>query len=240
METILKLSDFHVPHHDETAIDVALKVGRAIKPKIVILDEVVDFYALSKFNKDPRQKLCLQENLDISHSILAKIRKSFPTQRIIMLESNHDRRLEKYLNSKAEELRYLRNLSLYSLLDLGTLCISYMKDFVYKDVLFKHGEVVRNQSGYTARGERDREGMSGISGHTHRLGMHFKTLRGGSYVWVEGGCLCLIDDVEYIEGTADWQQGVAGVSFEDNGKMFFPFIIPIIDHKAIYGGKVYQ
>ena len=220
-------------------VDVALEVIQDIKPKILIIDEVIDAYALSRFNKDPRRGLDFQDEIDKTRAVLGKIRNALPDTEIKMVESNHDLRLQKYLAKKAPELCYLDNLSLYSLLDLGRYSITYLKDFEFRNILFKHGNIVRKDSGMTARAQQTKEGMSGASGHSHRLGAYFRTIRGGSYVWLEGGCMCNINEVEYIEGTADWQNGFVGFTFEDGKDRFYPFIVPIIEGKAIYGNKIY-
>ena len=136
METIVKLSDFHVPYQDDKAISVALKLTKHVKPKIVVIDEVIDFYSLSKFDKDPARKTCLQSDLDKTFNVLSKIRKALPKTRIVMVEGNHDKRLKKYLYSKAEELSELNclqfekllgldNVRLYSLQVLFDLKITY-------------------------------------------------------------------------------------------------------------------
>jgi len=239
MEIILKMSDIHVPYHDEKALNVTLKLAKHIQPKILILDEVVDFYSISKYNKDPNRKMALQDDLDLAHEIRTKIRKTLPKTKIIELESNHNKRLEKYLNSRAEELKNLRCLKIEKLMRLSELDISYKEDFIFRDVLFKHGDKIRPDSSYTAKAEFLQEGMSGASGHTHRLGMHFKTQRGGKYVWLEGGCLCQTTDIEFIEGTANWQQGVCMFMFKNNSKYFQPKVVPIIDYEILWGKSVF-
>lgn len=211
-----------------------------IDPNIIVLDEVIDFYSLSKFDKDPRRELNLQHEIEQTKEILGNIRKTFPKAEIKMVESNHDLRLQKFLYRNSKPFYYLDVLSVYSLLELGKFRITYLKDFVFRGVLFKHGDMVRKDSSQTAKAQQIKEGMSGASGHSHRLGQFFKTVRGGSYVWLEGGCMCITQDVEYIEGTADWQNGFCGFTFEDGKSRFYPFVVPIIDGKAVYGKKVYQ
>lgn len=240
LETIIRLCDAHIPYHNPKVLKLAISIGKSLHPNIVVIDEWIDFYSLSKFDKDPRRKLELQQDLDTTAFWLYELRKAFPTQRIIMLESNHDKRLRKYLRSKAEELDGLRCLTLESLLSLNVSSIEYVKNFFFRKILFKHGSIIRNQSGYTARGERDKEGTSGNSGHTHRMGCHFKTLRGGEYVWVEGGCLCDPLQAEYIDGTADWQHGLTGFDFIKGTNRFYPFMIPIIRNKAVFGKRLYH
>ena len=165
IERILKASDFHVPFHDKRTIGIALKFIKHIKPEILIIDELMDFYSISKFSKDPHRKLHLQKDLDIAKKILVDIRNTVPDARIIMLESNHAKRLVKFLRSKAEELSDLRCMKLKELLELDSFNIEYKKTFTFRKVLFKHGNIVRQHSAYTAKAEMDKEGTSGASGH---------------------------------------------------------------------------
>ena len=165
MEVVMSMHDFHVPYQDDKAISVALKLAKHLRPKILILHEAMDFYTLSKYNKDPKRIISLQKDLDLTYKLLKRIRDTLPKSRIIMLESNHDRRLMKYKFSKSPELAYLRNLSFESLMSLGELDIEYKDSYIYKNVLFKHGSIVRKDSSYTAKAELLREGMSGASGH---------------------------------------------------------------------------
>jgi len=238
-ETVLSLNDFHIPYHDEQAVKTAYAFAKFIKPHRLILHEILDWYSLSRFSKDPNRKLNLQKDLDKAYSVLKQLRDMLPATKMIMIESNHDKRLQKYLDSHAEELYNLNVLKIESLLRLKELNISYMEDFTFRNVLFKHGSIVRKYSGYTARGELEREGLSGCSGHTHRLAAHFSTLRGGKYVWLETGCLCDLHP-EYVDGTANWQQGVGGFMFRKNSKHFYPFIAPIIDGEIFWGNKTFK
>ena len=239
MIRVVSMTDFHVPYEDKKAVKVAMKFVKHIQPKILVLHEVMDWYSLSKFSKDPTRALDLQNDLTETKMLLRDIRDVAPNARIIMLESNHDRRLKKYINNQAAELSQLDCLDFKILMGLTNFEIEYRKTFTYKKVLFKHGNIVRQDSSYTAKAELVKEGVSGASGHTHRLGMYFTTLRGGSYVWCEGGCLCNLD-ADYIEGTANWQQGMSMFEFQDKGTHFYPSLIPIIDHKILWGGREFK
>jgi len=240
-EIVVSLNDFHIPFHDPKAIDVAFQCVKYIKPIRIIIHEVLDWYSLSKFDRDPNRKLQLEEDLRQGIGILERLRAFCPKVRIVMVESNHDKRLIKYLRTKAEELHNLSCLKIESLLHLGEFNIEYKKNYTFRGVLFKHGTTVRQYSGYSARAELEKEGVSGLSGHTHRLGMHFKTLRGGKYVWMEAGCLCDPKQAgEYVDGTANWQPGLAGYSFKKDSKHFQPFILPIVDNEILYGVKTFR
>jgi hypothetical protein len=239
-ELVVRCSDFHVPYHDEKAISCLLSFLAYIQPKILVIDEVIDFYSISRYDKDPSRKLDLQRDINKSIKILESLRKAIPKAKIVMVESNHDKRLKKYLNSRAEELSCLDCLNFNNLLDLNRLNIEYRKDFMFRGVLFKHGSIVRQHSSYTAKAEMERENVSGCSGHTHRLGLHFKTQRGGSFVWMETGCLCKTKNVEYIDGTSNWQTGFAMFDFKKDSNRFYPIVIPIIDNEIMFGRRTFK
>ena len=232
---IVSLTDMHIPFHDSRAIDVAFKFCKHLQPDIIICHEWLDFYALSRFNQDPLRINGLQEEIDLAVDYWGVLRKNCPASEIINLDSNHQDRLQRFLWSDARALSTLRNLKLDELLQIKKHNIKMRESYTYKKFLFKHSSLVRKFSSYTAKGEYEKEGMSGCSGHTHRLGQYFETKRGGSYTWVESGCLCKTDNVEYINGTANWQQGISLVSFEKGGTRFFAAPIPIIKHEIHFG-----
>lgn len=231
--------DFHVPYEDSVVIDLMLDWCKLVQPEIIILHEIHDFYELSRFDKNPARKESLQKEIDEANDYIFKFRKVCPKSRIILLESNHLDRLRKYLWRKAPELDSLRCLQLDKLLELEKLNIELKPFFMFKGVLFKHGDIVRKFSSYTAKGEFEREGVSGASGHSHRLGMYFHRVRGGAYVWVEGGCGCKLT-AEYVDGITNWQNGFSYFSFEEKGKHFTPHVVPIINHQLAWGGKVFK
>jgi len=227
---VVSLTDWHIPFESPEAINTAFKFCQQIKADIIIIHEAHDFYSLSRFDKDPNRVHSLQEEIDKVNIYFSKLRKTCPKSRIILLNSNHLARLQKYLWSQAPALSSLRSLEIENLLDLKNNNIEYKEDFVFRKFLFKHGSVVRQDSGYTCKAEFLKEGMSGASGHTHRLGQYFATKRGGSYTWLESGCLCKLNP-EYVKGTANWQQGISLVSFK--GTHFNARAIPIIDYEII-------
>lgn len=238
-DKVVTLSDWHVPFHDTKVIELELSFCKEEQPKIIVLHELHDFYMVSKYDKDPSRQDSLQKEIDVVDKYLGRLRAYCPNSRIIMLDSNHLDRLRKYLWGKAPELHSLRELHIERLLGLEKHNIEFKDHFVYKKVLFKHGNIVRKFSGYSARGEFEKEGMSGVSGHTHRLGVYFHRLRGGSYVWIESGCACKLD-AEYIEGIANWQHGFSIVAFDKKRRHFYPTVVPIINYRLDWGDKTFK
>lgn len=137
-------------------------------------------------------------------------------------------RLERYLK-KHPELFSLDCLKLPKLLELDTFGIEYQdKHFKLGPLKITHGSVVRKFSAYTAHAEMDKHDCSGISGHTHRLGVFYKKTPSRYMAWYEGGCLCDTDP-EYVT-SPDWQQGFIYGYIEKDSFSVTP--IPIVDGKV--------
>jgi hypothetical protein len=99
--------------------------------------------------------------------------------------------------------------------------------------MWKHGDFVRNKSAVSAMAELERNGSSGASGHTHRLGMHYSTTRTGVAVWAESGCLCGLDPPYAKKGQKmNWQQGLSLGSVNPTGRGFTLHTVPIVKGRA--------
>lgn len=238
-EKVLIIPDIHAPFHSVPALTACLSFSKWFKPdKIFIIGDLVDFYAISRFLKDPERALHLQDELDEAYNILRRIREQHPKTFICLIRGNHEYRLQKYLWSEAKELASLRDLNIETLLNLKSLDIIYEKTgrLVHRGIIIKHGDVVRKFAGYSAKGEFEKSGMSGVSGHTHRAAVYYQNNASGSYVWMETGCLCKLD-AEYLEGeTPNWQQGWGVAYFKPNADRYFMEFIPFVGGKAFYQG----
>lgn len=206
IDKFVALGDIHFPFQNNDAIKHTLTFLDNYKPHwIILLGDVVDCYSLSRFDKDPKRILSLQKEFDLASSFLTELKDRFPKSKIVYLEGNHEKRLQRYLNSHPE-ISSLRTLTIKDLLGLDFLDIPYVKEFSLGGLLFHHGEVVRKYSGQSARGELEANDGSGVSGHTHRLSHYFKTTPNRELEWVEAGCLCSKDPV-YLDHLPDWQNG---------------------------------
>jgi UDP-2,3-diacylglucosamine pyrophosphatase LpxH len=236
-EKSIFLSDLHVPFEQKKSLKVVDSFMSWFKPdKIYLMGDIVDFYAVSSFDKDPERITSLQEDINKAHKILKGIRACNPKADIMYIEGNHEHRLQKYL-WKHPEISSLDALSITNLLMLTELKIAYVnqfESFKYHKFLVEHGSVVRQQSAYTARAMLEKRGMSGISGHTHRMGAHYLTNMSGSYAWFENGCLCDLHP-EYVVGQPNWMNGFSIGYFRKQGNRFNIEQIPIVDNHASYG-----
>lgn len=239
-QKVLIVPDVHCPFQDYAAVSSLLDFSKWFKPDaIFFMGDLVDFYAISRFVKDPERALKLQEEIDNATDFLKQFRKQHPTIPMTFIRGNHEHRLQKYLWTQAPELSGLRDLTVESLLQLKHLNIYYEKTgrLVHRGVVFKHGDVVRKFAGYSAKGEFEKLGMSGVSGHTHRAAIYYHNNQSGKYCWMECGCLCKLDP-EYMEGEVpNWQVGWGVGYFKNNSDRYFLEFIPFVGGKAFYQGK---
>lgn len=241
-ERAMWVGDVHCPFFDPVAVDLIFAFARWFKPDAFFcLGDWADFYAVSRFDKDPQRLLSLQDELNTTKSLLGKLRQTLPNARIVYLEGNHESRLVRYL-WQHPEISTLDNLRLPVLLGLDDLEIEhydYSKQLQWHGLLIEHGDRVRGKSAATARAMMEARGVSGITGHTHRLAAYYRTDNSGVKVWYENGCACQLRP-SYIIGAPDWQQGFT-VGYALKGRQrFLCEQIPILSGRLFYAGKLWE
>ncbi len=240
-EMHIVINDIHFPFQDKKTLELVTKFIYEQSPQVLhLLGDVVDFYNISNFNKNPNRKFTLQDELDQVTEYLFDLRHNLPNTRIIYYEGNHENRLQKHLWSKSPELGTLRALQLQKLLQFKELHIEYFDYNTYnkeKHLALHHGALISKWSGYTAKRVMETVGCSVIVGHCHRLGSSFHTSLGGNHVAYENGCLCQLNP-EYMKGKPNWQLGFSVIYFV--GDQFFVTQIPIINYSFIWNGELYK
>lgn len=241
MEKTLILPDLHIPHHDKKSLHLIFKIIDDIKPeRIIQLGDLFDFYQISRFNKEPKRVLEFQKDLNELDMFFYELRKIYKKD-FIYIEGNHEIRLIKWLWQHPEVYSLKKINNIPSLFNLEKYSIRYFPYFTYKSVYFKHGNYVSTKSSYSAKLEYDAEGTSGVSGHTHRLGIYYVQNRNGFHTWYEMGHLTDVKKVEYLEGKIpNWQQGFGIMYVVPKTNFWRIEQIPIINHKFIYGGVKYE
>lgn len=160
------LSDIHFPYQDDKAIKAVYKFLEQHPVDTIILNgDILDFYDVSSFDKDPSRINSLQKEIDMANKFFSQLRKRH-SGRIIFIGGNHDAdRLERYLK-KHPELYSLNALKIDRILNLNEYGIDFYRDeFRLGSLKIIHGDMVRKFSAYTARGELEKHDTSGISGH---------------------------------------------------------------------------
>lgn len=235
-EQYIVLSDVHAPSHDQRTYDSVIHFIRKQKPDhVVIIGDFIDMYAISRFDKNPERAHRLQEEVDSAYGLLKRLRSAAGKTPITYIEGNHEFRMQKYL-WRHPEMHGLDVLEVPNLLRLKELKIDYVQEIVKNgNFIFTHGLRINK---YASRSELDDHGISGMSGHTHRIQTSMRTDYAGTKVW---HCIGHLSDplkAEYVL-KPDWQQGIGVVYFERNGNRFFSEVVPIVKNKFIYGGVLY-
>lgn len=254
LERHLFVSDFQIPEHDEKAINAVLSFFPDFKPDYIhFVGDILDLTRLSKYEQDVYDRRSLKEEITVARAILECFmriaRKHNPKVKANLYEGNHERRMLHYLGRRANDLADLEDdgeliLSLPYLLrlkDSGITWIPYFKEHAIRgNYLVEHGDIARSHASYTAKAMLEKRGRSGFSGHTHRLGIHYKTQSGKTRFWVETGSLCKLNfSYPYRKGN-DWQQGFAIGIYNTESKEMHPSIIPMFNSEFIVNHKLYR
>lgn len=234
-------SDIHAPYHDRNAIALAAKIAAWWKPDVAIYNgDDVDFYQLSRFDKNPNRTARTQDEIDTWHvECVAPLNAALGKARKIKVPGNHEDRLRRKLWANPD-LFGIAALELPELMQLRRYGIEYAELRVrFGNVLeVTHGTRVSKWAGYTARLEQEqrRYSISTITGHVHRAG-RFQTRIGASYVvGQEAPCMCTTDP-EYMTDP-DWVQGVTLFVVRDGAVQIEPVLFTP-DYKAMCGKLVF-
>lgn len=234
-------SDIHAPYHDKNAIALAAKVAAWWRPDVAIYNgDDVDFYQLSRFDKNPSRTARAQDEIDTWHvECVAPLNAALGKARKIKVPGNHEDRLRRKLWANPD-LFGIAALELPELMQLRRYGIEYAEWRVrFGNVLeVTHGTRVSKWAGYTARLEQEqrRYSISTITGHVHRAG-RFQTRIGNSYsVGQEAPCMCDLSP-EYMTDP-DWVQGVTLFVVRDGAVQIEPVLFTP-DYKAMCGKQVF-
>lgn len=250
--TAVVYSDSHVPNEDKPAIRIVAQITAELQPSLIVnLGDLLDCYLLSTFQKDPSRLDSLQTDIDLARAHLASMRLLSPKSRFVLLEGNHEDRLRRVLWNLDGPARTLAHLTAFqealtwpSLLGLKEMGIEFFATDqqavrgVLPGFLLKHGNKIRAHSAFTAKAEMERYCRSGLSGHTHRMGVFCITTDVGDQEWHEVGCTCLLK-AEYTQD-ANWQQAFAVVTVTTDGRYRQVENIRIREGRAVFRGKTYD
>lgn len=241
-EVVVFVSDIHVPFHDRRMVESSLRLIEDIQPHRVVLNgDIADFFQLSRFNKGLDRLDTLQAELDATNQHRTCYRMAAPNAVIDETEGNHDGRLRTFVQMNARALTSLRNLQPSALNAWDENEINPHGDngfLLRKHFLVKHGNIVRGAVGATAKAEMDAAGISGTSGHTHRLEF-FGKAGYSQREWWGSGCLCRTDPDYVPGGVPNWQNGLLVGQFSTKSDAFV--ITPVFRYEdsLVFGGKRY-
>jgi metallophosphoesterase superfamily enzyme len=239
----LILPDPHIPDHHVKALNAVFSFIPDYKPHYIhLLGDFFHFTEISKYDKDPYYDITIADEIEEGDKILDKLSKH--NAQIIFYRGNHDDRLLKYLGRNAKPLARLKrdgqNINTIEyILKFKERKITILDDLEVSNVLLFHGDAVRGKGGYTAHAHLDKNGISTITGHTHRCAYVIKTLYKRQIQGVEAGCLCNYKPHPYYGSKVkDWQLGFTIMTVVNNVSYIQP--IPIFNNSFIWNGKIYR
>jgi predicted DNA-binding protein YlxM (UPF0122 family) len=239
----LVIGDTHFGVECWDTLNIFLQTVDELRPEKVILNgDTVDLLSISRYSKDPRHTHTLNDEIIAYHKflkLLHDITEPYQTE-IIETNGNH--------SGNGVEGRWWRYISssddIKQLLCIPTIAegLSYSKVFhpheswsriklvdsnedeesivELPDGLFvMHGDVVRKNGGFSARGTFEKRYASTITNHTHRIGSTCQRIpRIGSrpdqiIKNYENGCACKLNPT-YVSG-ANWQNGFSIVNYSE-------------------------
>lgn len=229
LEVALVTSDQHGRFVDWNAWGAVLAILDAAKAGVLGFDidrfvfngDLLDFYELSRWPKDPSVERPIEDDLAAAKTMISDVRaRMVEGEPIDVCPGNHEFRYELHLRTDAKKLSGLKMLELPNLLDLEKYgAIMHPKSgFLFGDCRVYHGETVRSHAAESAKHEMMKWGTSGVSGHVHRLGTYKRTTHAGTMQWTELGCLCDLD-AEYMTHVPNWQHGCALLFRYDDGSV---------------------
>ena len=208
------VGDEYEAFHDDSAMDIFIQVARDEQPEeIVILGDFLDLPSQGKYVQEAGFARTTQMALDAGHEFLAKLRAVCAKSRIVVIEGNHDKRMQSFIEQNALAAFGIRRakmpeewptMSLPFLLRLEELGIEYQDAYPaavsWDDDRTRniHGTRANSKGSTMAQYANDLPHINTWAGHTHRAEIIYKTVMGPRGEAIESysanpGCLCRTD-----------------------------------------------
>lgn len=200
--------------HDDTAMTVFANVCRLEQPeKIQILGDMLDLPSQGKYAQEAGFARTTQLALNRAHEWLSTLRAYCPTSDIVIIEGNHDKRMQAFVEQNALAAFGLTQanmpdswpvMSIPNLLRLNELNVRYMDAYPaaadWDDDTTRniHGTRANSKGSTMAQYGHESPHISTWAGHTHRQEIIWRTVIGPRGEAVESyhanpGALCHID-----------------------------------------------
>lgn len=254
--------------HDEAAMAVFLEVCRQEQPdSIVILGDFLDLPSQGKYVQEAGFARTTQSALNAGHEWLASLRAACPDAHIVLIEGNHDKRMQNFIEQNALAAFGLKRanlpeswpvMSLPNLLRLDEIGVEYQDAYpaaTYWDddnTRNIHGTRANSKGSTTAQYSNDLPHISTWVGHTHRAEITYKTVLGPRGEPIESytanpGCLCRTDGAVPSVHGALHADGASARVVEDWSQGFgsllygrgesWPQVWRIKDGRTVYQGR---
>lgn len=221
-QKLIIASDFHFPFNCRYATEKFIRIVKEVQPNtVILLGDIVDFYSLSRFRKNPARMLQLGKEIRSVGTFFDALR-SVSDGQIFYLQGNHEERLFKFISDHAPQLYVLHNdkLSIAKILNLDEYRIKYISNsdgLQIGPIRFLHSNLIRKDPGKTVLELLNRCRKNVVTGHSHRLAIIYVTIDGKNLMGIECGCMTNPQYHDYISYPfPNWTKGC--VFLELNGK----------------------
>lgn len=263
------------PFHDEAAMATALSVASHLQNTVgvdlvVNLGDFLDMPEHSRYTQEASFAQTTQLAINRGHEFLAAQRATCPDARIILLEGNHDNRLNLHTTNNAKASFGLKRagapdkwpvLSVPFLLRLDDLNVEFFDKYpaeqfwINKNLRAIHGDKANSSGSTAAQWANKYPHISTVFGHIHRMEAQYKTVFDSEgpirSVNVSPGCLCRVDGAVPSTKSGVGADGRPGVHYEDwqqgmaviwykETGEFRVELIHILDGVAVYNGVEYS
>lgn len=242
---VLVISDLHIPNHSERSLAVLEQyMADHTWDEVIYLGDFMDFDCISHHNKDNLRGVMgktIWKDYDAAVEILDRHQKLCPKAKFVLIEGNHDYRIERYIDANPQ-LQGMIEVELG--LELIKRKVKWVRFWSKGDVYrvgkasFIHGTYT-NQ--YHAKKHLDNYDASIFYGHVHSVQSHTKIQRKGNPMIAQSlGCLCNLDQ-GYMRGKpSNWVHAFGVIHFREGG-YFTPYVITIVNHSFTSPeGKTYE
>ena len=250
-KTAIVLPDLHVPRHDEvTLAAVERYIADCWWDYYVNLGDFMDFNCISSYNDEYIRRKAgetVQADYVVGNEVLDRhckaARRKNPACEMVLLEGNHDERMERYIDRNPELEGIMEPEKMLGLKERGIKWRrSHRLGEGYKigRAEFQHGMYLNV---HHAKKTALSFGEPIFYGHTHDIQAHSEILRGNNKTVMAQslGCLCEYEQ-GYMRGRPNrWQQAFGVFHFWPDG-YFQPTVVPIFKHRFVgpTNGKVYD
>lgn len=255
------------PFHDDAAMNVFIEVCKSYQPdKVQILGDFLDLASQGRFAQEASFAQTTQEALNTGHLFLAKLRAACPDAEIVVIEGNHDKRMQNFIEANAVAAFGLKRaglpeswpvMSLPYLLRLDELNIEYVDaypaatDWDNATTRNIHGTKANSRGSTTSQYVFELPHLNTWAGHTHRVEITYRSVLGARGEAVESysanpGCLCRVDGAVPSVNGAIGADGNAARIVENwqqgfglayyNDTESWPYVYRIRDGRALIDG----
>lgn len=209
--------------HDDRAMSISSHIIGIEQPdQIIYAGDFLDLAPLGRFEQEAAFANTIQRSLDRGHEYIATDRELAPKAQIVLIEGNHDRRMEKFVAANAMAAHGLKRantpeswpvMSIPYLLRLDDVNAEYIDAYpagmwwVNDNLRAIHGDKVRSNGSTASAYTNQLPHISTIFGHTHRTEIQSKTVlanRGDKIksMSINPGCMCRVDgEVPSVKGS---------------------------------------